>query len=213
MTAHAESCFRLLLMGVGGQGVLTAARTLGEAAMASGLPVRVGPLHRLSQRGGSVESSVVIGPGHTGFVGAKQADVVLGLDPLEAQRALPRMSARTRVVLNRAPVAINSLTVQGLEYPSLEEILAAIGAVTEHVTVVDRRALAHAAANPRALNVVMLGLLAGLDLLPLDAAALAAAVDARSPERHREINRRAFQLGSESAGREATGREPTNVNR
>ncbi|MHC5071113.1 MAG: 2-oxoacid:acceptor oxidoreductase family protein [Planctomycetota bacterium] len=213
MTAHAESCFRLLLMGVGGQGVLTAARTLGEAAMASGLPVRVGQLHGLSQRGGSVESSVVIGPGHTGFVGAKQADVVVGLDPLEAQRALPRMSARTRVVLNRAPIAINSLTVQGLEYPSLEEILAAIGAVTEHVTVVDGMALAHAAGNPRALNVVMLGLLAGLDLLPLDAAALAAAVDARSPERHREINRRAFQLGSESAGREATGREPTNVNR
>ena len=198
MMAHQGSCFRLLLMGVGGQGVLTAARTLGEAAMASGLPVRVGQLHGLSQRGGSVESSVVIGPGQTGFVGPKQADVVLGLDPLETWRALPRMSACTQVVLNRAHVALNSLTVQGLQYPRLAETLAAIGAVTEHVTVVDGLALAHEAGNARALNVVMLGLLAGLDLLPLDAAALAAAVDARSPERHRETNRRAFQLGSDS---------------
>jgi len=213
MMAHQGNCFRLLLMGVGGQGVLTAARTLGEAAMACGLSVRVGQLHGLSQRGGSVEGSVVIGPGQTGFVGSKQADVVLGLEPLETQRALPRMSAQTQVVLNRTHVALNSLTVQGLEYPSLTETLAAIGAVTRHVTVVDGMALAHEAGNPRALNVVMLGLLAGLNVLPLDAAALAAAVDARSPERHREINRRAFQLGRESAGRESVGRGPTNVNR
>lgn len=206
MTAPQETCFRMLLMGVGGQGVLTAARTIGEAAMASGLPVRVGQLHGLSQRGGSVESSVVIGPGQTGFVGARQADVVLGLDPLETQRALPRMSEGTQVVMNSAHVAINSLTVRGLEYPGLEEILAEIAAVTRHVTVVDGMALAHVAGNPRALNVVMLGVMAGLGLLPVDAGTLAAAVDARSPRRHLEINRRAFQLGRESARR-----EPTNI--
>ncbi len=58
---------KVLLVGVGGQGVLTAAQILGGAAHHAGLDVVVGQLHGMSQRGGSVECSVLIGPGKSSF--------------------------------------------------------------------------------------------------------------------------------------------------
>ena len=80
----------VLVVGVGGQGTLTAARVLGEAAMAEGLPVRLGQLHGMSQRGGSVESTVLIGPGRSAFLPRRGADVILGLEPLELLREIGR---------------------------------------------------------------------------------------------------------------------------
>jgi indolepyruvate ferredoxin oxidoreductase beta subunit len=114
------------------------------------------------------------------------------------------MSVRTHVVVNSAGVALHTLTVQGQEYPSLEQISDVIGAVTEHVTVVDGMKLAHVAGNARALNVVMLGVLAGLGVLPFDAAALESAIDARSPQRHADTNRQAFQLGVRTVNKTST---------
>ena len=85
------STLRILIVGVGGQGVLSAARHIGQAALDHGLEARIGQIHGLSQRGGSVESTVVLGPGSTGFVSMGQADVLLALEPLEALRALARV--------------------------------------------------------------------------------------------------------------------------
>ena len=186
---------RVLIAGVGGQGTLVAARVLGTAARNAGLGVRVGQLHGLAQRGGSVEGVVVIGPGRTAFIGPGEADIVLGLEPLETQRALSRMSEATRVLLNRQSVP---LTHRGAEYPPLQSILFRIRGVTDRVCDIDATALACEAGGPRSVNVVMLGALAGLDLLPFDEAALEVAVDAQSPERFATINRRAYQLGRES---------------
>lgn len=191
--------FRVVIAGVGGQGVLVAARVLGSAARYAGFDARVGQLHGMAQRGGSVEGTVVIGRGSTAFIGPGDADVVLGLEPLETQRALPRMSDRTEVLMNERPVALATLTQRGVEYPELGTILQRVRGVTERVHTLDARSIAERAGSPRTLNVVMLGLLAGLDFLPFVENALARAVDAQSPERLVDINRRAYQLGRESA--------------
>jgi len=79
--SRAAAPFRLVLVGVGGQGCITAGRVVGEAAAAEGLDARVGELHGLSQRGGSVQCTVAIGPGHTSRVDAGEADVVVASSP------------------------------------------------------------------------------------------------------------------------------------
>jgi len=194
--------FRLLLVGVGGQGCVTAARVLGDAAVACGLAACIGELHGMSQRGGSVEASVVVGPGHSGMIGPAQADVVLGLEPVETWRALPRMSADTRVVVNSGRIVPALLTQRGASYPPLAEILGYLRSVTPRVHVIDGSTLARDAGFPRATNVLMLGALAGLGFLPFGADALCQAVLGRSPERFQADNRAAFALGQQAVAAE-----------
>jgi indolepyruvate ferredoxin oxidoreductase beta subunit len=187
--------FRLLVVGIGGQGVLTAARYLGDAAFSAGLEVVSGQLHGLSQRRGSVRSTVLIGPGRSSFISRGAADVVLGLEPLEVLRARPEMSAGTRVVINRGRVAPRNFAQDDLEYPDVDRILADVRAVAPQVVEVDGPAVVEAVGSPHVLNIAMLGALAGLRILPVDAEDLWRAVEMRCPPQHVEPNRRAFALG------------------
>ena len=198
MTDAPRRSFRLLLVGVGGQGCVTATRVLGDAAVDSGHAARIGELHGMSQRGGSVEASVVVGPGSSGMIGPGQADVVLGLEPIETWRAIPRMAAHTRVLMNSGRIVPATITHQGKTYPELSEVVDLIRAVTQHVHVIDGSGLAREAGFPRAANVLMLGALAGLGHLPCDRDALLRAVLARSPERLKADNRAAYELGLEA---------------
>ncbi len=196
--------FRLLIAGVGGQGILTIARAIGDAALSAGREVVVGQLHGMAQRGGSVEATVLIGRGRSPFIAAGAADAVLALEPLEALRARPKMSAATTVVVNLGRVVPFTLAQQGREYPDLDGILAEIRAVAPKLITVDGAALAQAAGAARSLNIVMLGALAGLEILPLTGDTLWQAIagrfsaSRRLPAGHLETNRRAFTDGREA---------------
>jgi len=192
--------FNLLIVGVGGQGVLTAARFLGEAAFHAGLEVVVGQLHGLSQRGGSVRCAVLFGPGHGSFIERGAAHVVLGLEPLEVLRARPEMSERTKVVVNLGTMIAHTFTQSGLEYPDVGAILEEIRAVAPDVIEVDGPALVETVGVSRVLNIAMLGVVAGLKVLPLDGETLWESIERLCPERYLEPNRRAFELGMEVAG-------------
>ncbi|MCP4661695.1 MAG: indolepyruvate oxidoreductase subunit beta [bacterium] len=199
--------FRLLLTGVGGQGILTIARSIGDAALTAGREVVVGQLHGMSQRGGSVEATVIIGPGRSSFIADGAADAVLALEPLEALRARPKMSAATRVVVNLGRVIPFTLAQQGREYPDLAWILAEIRAVAPELITVDGPALVQAAGAARSLNIVMLGALAGLEILPLAGDTLWQAIAGRLPAGHLETNRRAFAGGREAVRIRASSSE------
>jgi len=189
-----ERC-RILLVGVGGQGVLTAAGILGEAALLAGVPVSVGQLHGMSQRGGSVQATVVLGGGSS-FIEAGEADVVLAFEPLEALRAKATMSRRTLLVVSLERVVPFTLAQQGREYPPLEDVLAELRAAAGEVVPVDAAELAERAGR-RSLNVALLGVLGSRASLPFDAELVWRAVETRSPPRALEANRRAFALGRE----------------
>lgn len=196
---------KVLAVGVGGQGVLTVARFLGDTALGLELPVRVGQLHGMSQRGGSVEATVLLGPGHTAFVSAGEADVVLGLEPLEVLRARPRMSPRTQVLVNVGRIVPYPLAMQGLGYPDLGQLLDQIREVSPQVIEIDGPSLSAEAGSARSANIVMLGALAALDVLPFDAAALWATIEGRSAPRFVDHNRRAFELGQRAARSAVSG--------
>ncbi|MBI2840468.1 MAG: indolepyruvate oxidoreductase subunit beta [Acidobacteria bacterium] len=191
--------FRLLLVGVGGQGVLSAARMLGEAALAEGKQVVVGQIHGMSQRGGSVESTVLIGPGRSSFIGPGGADALLALEPLEAMRALPRLSRRTRVVVSLGKIPPFTLAQKGQPYPDLDGVLAALRGAARDVITVDGPALAEAAGSARALNMVMLGALASLGVLPVSLEAVEKALQDSGPGG--QAGCRAFRLGGKAIAR------------
>ena len=187
--------FKLLAVGVGGSGVLSTVRLLGAAAMAAGLEVRVGQHHGLAQRGGSVEATLIVGPGGSGFIGRAEADIVFALEPLEAQRAMPRMNSETVVLIEPTSIVPYSLTSKGLTGPALETILEELSTVTPRVLVVDALAAAREAGSQRSLNVAMLGALSGVGVLPIPTAAIRAVVEGLGQAALRQVNLRAFELG------------------
>lgn len=189
---------KILVVGVGGQGVLTVARIIGEAALLSGMNVTVGQLHGMSQRGGAVSSTVVIGPGRTAMINAGQADVVLGFEPLEVMRAIPLMSKKTTVIISKSRVVPFNLAIQGKPYPDFEKIIAEIGAISSRIYPVDVVEMISKVGSSRSINFLMLGALAGLLLLPFDQNILWQAVEKRIDPRLLEINQNAFNLAIES---------------
>lgn len=193
--APATGRLKLLLVGVGGQGVLTAAKILGAAAHEAGHQVVVGQLHGMTQRGGSVECSVLFGPGRSSFITGGVADILVGFEPLEVLRALPSIGPKTDVVVNLGTIVPFEVTRSMTEYPPVDQILSNIRAATDRITTVDAPSLINDMSIGRSLNVLILGAVAGLGLLPFDEHPLWAAVERRSPTRFLEANRRAFEAG------------------
>ncbi len=156
MSAH-----QILLVGVGGQGVITASTLLGRAADAAGLPTVLGQLHGMSQRGGSVECSVVLGRAQSSFI-VGPPNVLLAFEPLEALRAKSRIGSNTHVIMSTSVVLPPPVLAGAATYPDIERIADEVRSVAGTLTVIDGPALTAQAGESRTLNVLMLGALAGL---------------------------------------------------
>jgi indolepyruvate ferredoxin oxidoreductase, beta subunit len=189
---------QIFLVGVGGQGVLAAAQILGMAAHEEGLPVVVGQLHGMSQRGGSVQCTVILGRAESSFLCGGEADVVIAFEPLEALRALPQMGRSTRVVSSRSLIVPFEAVLASAPPPDVDDLIRQLGAVAREVHAVDTRSLMGSVGEARALNVMMLGAAVGLGLVPIGEAAILDAVDARCGPKYRDANRRAFLLGRDA---------------
>ena len=94
----------VLLSGVGGQGAILAADILSRVAMACGQDVKLSEIHGMAQRGGVVESTVVLGGAQSPTISDNCADILLAFEPMEAVRALSKANADTIVITNTAPV-------------------------------------------------------------------------------------------------------------
>lgn len=196
----------VLVVGVGGQGVLSTARILGAAAITAGIPARVGQIYGLSQRGGSVEATVRMDQGNTAFISPGEADVILAFEPLEAERALARMSSSTTVAVNTVPIVPGSLTQARATYPDVDSLIGRIASQVGEVFAIDGTSLALQAGHRRLLNIVMLGLLAGTGRLPFPTELLAAEIDRFGDDP--DARRLAFSLGYKSYHTETTGHRP-----
>lgn len=185
----------IVLAGVGGQGVLTAAGILAEAARRAGFTVKQGEIHGMSQRGGAVTANLRMadGPVASDLIPRGRASMILSLEPLEALRWLPYLSYSGVMVTS-------SNAVENIpDYPPMSEVLLALGRLPQAV-VVDADPLARAAGSGHANNVVMLGAAAGF--LPFRPSLLRGVVGelfgARS-ERLRDVNLKAFDAGQAAA--------------
>jgi indolepyruvate ferredoxin oxidoreductase beta subunit len=202
--------FRIVVCGVGGQGVLLVSRILCEAAMRADLPVVSGEIRNMAQRGGAVLATVVIGGARSTVVPAGGADVVLGLEPMETARVTRFMSERTRAISNTHPVVPFTLSVKGQPYPPLTRLLSVIEERCGELFTVDGTQLALQAGSNRALNMVMLGALAGWSSLPVATGVLEQTIEESSPPAQVPVNLNAFRLGVAHAAAGNRSQAPAN---
>jgi len=143
----------IILAGVGGQGILTLAAIIDQAAMDLGLYIRQSEVHGMSQRGGAVQSHLRISDEeiYSDLVPKGQAHLILSLEPMEALRYIPYLSKDGAIVTSIKPV-------KNIEnYPEENLILDTIKKSGFHYRLVDAEVLARKAGNPKSANVVMIG--------------------------------------------------------
>jgi indolepyruvate ferredoxin oxidoreductase, beta subunit len=190
---------RVVFVGVGGQGNLLASRLLGEASLSAKIPAVVSEIHGMAQRGGIVESAVLMGDATSPIVSEGEADVLLGFEPIETLRALPKCNKESLVITNTHPVPPFTVSVGQGTYPPVDEILALIQSKAKKVIALDGTALATEAGNPLSLNMVMLGALIGSGAIPINADEMKKAIAASTKKAFVDSNMKAFDLGFESA--------------
>ena len=152
----------IILAGVGGQGILSIATVIGDAALNEGLYLKQAEVHGMSQRGGDVQSNLRLcsEPIYSDLIPKGGADIIISLEPMEALRYLPYLKLDGWIVTASKPF------VNIPNYPELDEILAHIKALEHHV-LVDVETLAKEAGAPaQAANMVLLG--AAIPMLGID---------------------------------------------
>ncbi len=186
---------RLVFIGVGGQGNLLASRLLGEAALSMNIPTVVSEIHGMAQRGGIVESAVLLGDVQSPIVSSSEADVLIGFEPLETLRALGKCNKDTVVITNIHPLPPFTVAVGQGTYPPVEETLQFIRERAKRVIELDGTAIAEEVGNPLALNMVMLGALIGSGTTPIGAEEMKKVLSVSTKKAFLESNLKAFDLG------------------
>ena len=185
----------IILSGVGGQGILSIATVIGEAATAAGLFLKQAEVHGMSQRGGDVPSNLRLSSEvtYSDLIPCGSADLIISMEPMEALRYLPYLAADGRVVTSAKPF------VNIPNYPSEEALMAELSSLPD-VVMLDIEEAARACGNPKGANMVLLGMAAPAIGI-LDADALRAAIGrvfARKGEAIVAANRKAFDIGLEA---------------
>ncbi|MGD9080698.1 MAG: indolepyruvate oxidoreductase subunit beta [Desulfobacterales bacterium] len=186
---------KIVVIGVGGQGNLLATNLLGEAALSVGIPVVASEIHGMAQRGGIVESAVLLGDINSPIISPGESDVFLGFEPLETLRGLNKCNRKTIVITNTRPLQPFTAALGQGTYPPLKEIISLIEAKIDKVIAFDGSALAEEAGNPLSLNMVMLGALIGSETTPISAADMKETISSSTKKAFLESNLKAFDLG------------------
>lgn len=175
MNLKGKDPISLIIAGVGGQGNLLMSRLIGQALVEKGYQVTVGETYGASQRGGSVASHVRISMeySYSPMTPEGDADIVLGLEPLESLRLLATYgSPTTFVISNTRPIYPMSVVLGETEYPRLSVIKDLIGELSFKAWYLDASEIAIELGSPVLSNIVMMGALFGTGLLPLEREAL-----------------------------------------
>ncbi len=189
----------IVISGVGGQGVLTLSEIIGRSLMKKGLNVKGTEIHGLAQRGGSVVSHLKAGfTDFSPIVDDGGADVVIGLEALETLRVIRYMNATTVVLINDN---IIQPVLPSIKIPNREEIISRILMITKNMIRIDADGIARRLNSMQVVNTVMLGALAGTNVLPSSPDDVLSSLKERIPPRFHAINEMAFNEGYEISKR------------
>ncbi len=184
----------IVLTGVGGQGVITAANILGKAAVNAKVNVYVSEVHGMAQRGGSVSCTVRMGNIFGPLVASGTADAIISMEPSEALRYIQYANKETKVVTDINSVIPFTVAVGGEEYPDLDDIFKEINSRSK-LYKMDALNIAKESGALITKNIVMLGALAATDVLPFKSEILLKTILDNVPAKYKEINKRAFEGG------------------
>ena len=205
MSSKKESC-NLIITGVGGQGNVLSSQLIGQALVRKGYFVTIGETYGASQRGGSVMSHIRISPQKqlSPLIPKGKADVVVALEPIEGLRILTVYgNPETVAVANTRPIYPVDVTSGQEKYPEREEIERALAGLARRVYSVPATERAIQMGSPILGNMIMIGALLELNLLPVRAEEFRETLADHFDERRLKINLRALEEGRKAvqAGR------------
>jgi indolepyruvate ferredoxin oxidoreductase beta subunit len=142
----------IILAGVGGQGILSIAASIGMAALEQNLEIKQAEVHGMSQRGGAVHSNMRISskPIASDLIPSGGADIIISVEPMEALRYLPWLSQKGWLITNTNPY------INIPDYPGLEALRRRIGEIPNHIAF-DADAAATGLGSRKVSNMVVLG--------------------------------------------------------
>ncbi len=185
----------IILAGVGGQGILSIAYVIDNAALKQGLSFKQAEVHGMAQRGGAVQSHLRLSndPIFSDLIPKGGADMILSVEPLESIRYFDYLAPDGIVVTSSSPF------VNIPNYPELDEVLSKVQSVSKNI-IVDSAKLAQEAGFARAQNMVMLGAAsAHLILQEENLKKFIRELFQARGDKVVDINIRAFDLGCDSA--------------
>jgi indolepyruvate ferredoxin oxidoreductase beta subunit len=198
----------VIVTGVGGQGNVLVSQLIGKALVKAGHHVTIGETYGASQRGGAVMSHIRIsrkeqyGP----LIPGGQADVILGLEPVETMRVLAQYGHPAVIVIaNSRPVYTLAVTSGAAEYPGDEEIERTLQELSSTAWLINATEIAMEMGAPILTNIIMAGALVGSQSLPLGPGGLEAELRDSLPSDKLELNLQAARRGLEEASRRGAG--------
>ncbi len=184
----------IVLVGVGGQGVITAANLLGSAAVKADVMVYVSEIHGMAQRGGNVVCTVRMGDVSSPMLPSGTADAVLSAEPIEALRNISFVNKKTKVITDINPVIPFTVAVGGETYPKLDDVFKEISKYAE-LYAIDALKIAKESGAAITKNTVMLGALAATGVLPFKPEVLLDTILGMVPDKYKDVNKKAFENG------------------
>lgn len=188
--------FNIVIVGVGGQGLITLLQIIAQAAMEEKYDVKTSELHGLSQRGGSVEVHIRFGKKiFSPLISQDEANLILGLEMQEPLRAIRFANPETAFFVNKFAIPIPFQASL-----SEKQILANLEKTTKDITLVNA---AEICAKELGTNVVagiyLLCLASFREKLPLKPKTMIKAIKKVVPKKYFQLNKKAFELARENA--------------
>ena len=192
MSTPTDACYKLLVAGVGGQGVVYLTSLITEAGVFANVPVASSEIHGIAQRRGSVVASVTFGEDTFGFIEDGGADLLIGLEPLEAMRCLPFLNQSSCAVIDDNRLLPHSINIGKRDYPDVTAFIAFLRGNIQQV-IFNREF--DPTLLPIMRNIYILGRAASLEGFPLSVAAIEATIARRARPGTSDDIIRAFNMG------------------
>lgn len=193
--------WNIIITGVGGQGNVLASQILGQMLVQQGYIITIGETYGASQRGGSVMSHIRVSRRgqFSPLIPEGKCDLVIGLEPVEALRVLANYgNPGVMMLINTRPIYPIDVIAGSAAYPELSVVLKKIQRLSRGVWTLNATEIGLELGDPIFSNIVMLGALSALDLLPLDRQGFQNAIQEMLPSHKLHLNMNAFDRGREA---------------
>jgi len=182
----------IIIVGVGGQGTLLASKLIGNVALKKSCDVKVSEVHGMSQRGGSVVTYVKIGDKvNSPLIEKGEADIILAFEQMEALRWIEYLKPEGRIIINVQKIDPMPVITGRAKYP--EDIIEKIREKFKNVTTVDALGIAKQCGSIKAVNMVLLGIMAKSTSISKDE--WLETIRETVPNKFIDVNVKAFEAG------------------